>query len=665
MWKTINPAQTPLLHLRIEEATVITLAPNIDQSPPTKLHKPLRPRFSTGTFRLILWLLKIMVLPIAATTSLLWGLLLYLLKNAELLEARNPGNRDQPALQEAQQTLENQISFSTLPRAFSSDVELIAASKDGKVVVSVGIHNEIIVWRVDTRSHVSVNPGSVLGTGSTSSAVSILTCVAVDDHGGCCAVGTGAGVIAVWALEEDRVYPLPILSLDILSTRVTELHFSTPAMEVGYSLLATYETGVATKWHIEGVPTATFINPSSRASVVRSSLVCMDPGEHYLIAFSLDDGTLELIDAQAADAQVVHPFIQSDYHVQAGQPGDLPFKVHACQADLAGSTQLVIAVATEGGRISLWDGLTSECISILDEMYGRINFLRVTPVQCETCHFCGQLPLESLSVAFSVDHVIRFFKLYLNNQNRRCACSRNTSHQVSLRDNAGRRSRTNSTSSQQGSMSPSLARARATRLPEVSGFPVSGHGVHSRRVSEKDSGRRSLETLTIPVLGEEHESDNPFPTLDPSGCKPPSYSFWRDVVVVRVTDITCERGGWGVNGTKAIGVRRKQRTLNLHQTTSCVQIKPAYLQGLTTATLERWELWMFDPAASRLQSSLLVDLTKNVRKPDYSSIPSSRPTVLDPIPRLPFTRVSPFLIAPTHGLAGFGNTVGVFSFAST
>jgi WD40 repeat protein len=668
MWKTINPAQTPLLHLRIEEPIVVTLTPDIDQSPPTKLPKLSRPRFSTGTFRLILWLFKIVVLPIAATTSLLWGLLLYLLKNAELLEARNPGGLEPLDPQDDKQTLENQISFSTLPRAFSSDVELIAASTDGKVVVSVGLHNEIIIWRVDARSHVSIDAADVLlRTASSSSAVSTLTCVTVDDCGSYCAVGTGAGVIALWALEEDRVHPLPILSLDMFSARVTELRFYSSATEMGHSLLATYENGVAAKWYVGEVPMVTYINPSSRASVVRSSLVCVDPVERYLIAFCLDDGTLELIDAHAADVPAFHPFIQPDYYVQAGLPGDLPSKVHACQAELAGSTQLVIAVATEGGRISLWDGLTAECIAILDETYGRINSLRVTPVQCETCHFCGQLPLESLSVAFSVDHVIRFFKLYLNDQTRRCACLRNTLHKVSSRDNVGRRSRSNSTSSQLGSMSPSLTRARPARPSEASAFPVSGHGVHSRRASEKETGRRSLETLTIPVLGEEQEPNNLSPT-DPLGCKAPAYSFasfWRDAVVVRVTDITCERGGWGVNGTKAVGVRRKPRTQLPHQTATTVQIKPAWSQGLTAATLERWELWMFDPAASHLQSSLLADLTKNVRKLDHSSMPSSRSrSSTDPIPRLPFTRVSPFLIASSHVLAGFGNTVGVFSFAS-
>lgn len=665
MWKTINPAQTSLLHLRIEQPILVTLSPNIDQSPPMKSHKHSWPRLSTGTLRLVLWLLKIMVLPIAATTSLLWGLLLYLLKNAELLEARNPGESDWMDPQEDKQALENQVSFSTLPRAFSSDVELIAASKDGKVAVSVGLYNEIIIWQVNTRSHVSIDAANVLlGTASTSSTVSTLTCVAVDDRGRYCAVGTSAGVIAVWALEEDRVCPLPILSLDILSARVTQLYFCSPATETGHSLLATYENGVAAKWHVEGVPTVTYINPSTRASVVRSSLVCVDPLERYLIAFSLDDGMLELIDAQAADNPVLHSFIKPDYHVQAGHPSDLPSKVHACQAELAGSTQLVIAVATDGGRISLWDGLTSECISFLDETFGRVNSLRVTPVHCETCHFCGQLPLESLSVAFSVDHVIRFFKLYLNDQTRRCACSRNTLHQVSSRDNIGRRSRSNSTSSQLGPMSTSLARVRAAKPFEASAFPISGHGVHSRRVSEKDPGRRSSE---ISVLGEEHEANTRSPTADPLGCKVPAHSFasfWRDVMVVRVTDITCERGSWGVNGTKAVGVRRRPRTQIPHRTTTAVQIKPARSEGLTPATLERWELWTFDPAASRLQSSLLADLTKTARKLDHSSTSSPRCRGTNPIPRLPFTRVNPFLIASTHGLAGFGNTVGVFSFAS-
>jgi hypothetical protein len=131
-------------------------------------------------------------------------------------------------------------------------------------------------------------------------------------------------------------------------------------------------------------------------------------------------------------------------------------------------------------------------------------------------------------------------------------------------------------------------------------------------------------------------------------------------------DITCERGGWGVNGTKAVGVRRKPRTQTPHQALTPLEIKPTASQGLTAATLERWEFWMFDTAASRLQSSLLTDLAKNPRKPDHYSALSSRPKgSADPVPRLPFTRVSPFLIASTHGLAGFGNTVGVFSFSRT
>ena len=41
------------------------------------------------------------------------------------------------------------------------------------------------------------------------------------------------------------------------------------------------------------------------------------------------------------------------------------------------------------------------------------------------------------------------------------------------------------------------------------------------------------------------------------------------------------------------------------------------------------------------------------------TITSSTNSSGEHIARLPFTRVSPLLIAPSHALAGFGNTIGV------
>ncbi|GLB35458.1 putative sterol-sensing domain of SREBP cleavage-activation [Lyophyllum shimeji] len=650
IWKTLNPTESPLLHFRVEVPNVVTFRP--DSSPTPK--RP-RPHFSMRTFRLAFWLLKIMVLPIAATTSALYGLLLYLLKNTELLEAqRNRAEPDAPEYQEVAKVLEKQISFSTLPRAFASDVELIAASKDANMVVSVGLHNEVGIWRADTKARVSIDTTDVLlRTASTSSAVSTVTSVAVDDDGCYCAVGTGAGMIAVWALEETNVRPFPLLALDHSSAAVTEIQFALMP-ETGLVLLATYESGVAAKWLLERDLAATHLTPSRRTPIVKCSLVRVHPLDRFLVAFSLDDGTLEIVDARDDDSLIMH-----DFCVQAGDGIDMASKVHACQTELGGSARLLVAVATEAGLVTLWDGLNGECISVFDEAYGRINRLRVTPVRCETCHFCGQLPLESVSIALSVDHVVRLFRLYVNDETRRCSCSRHQLRNVSSRDNLGRRSRSNSTTSttsQMGSVSPSIPRARLATTFEASAFPVSGHGVHSRRASEKDTGRRSSELLTVPFPSEEYDSDSRH-SSNP-------HSFWRNAVLVRETDITCERGAWGVNGRRLVGVRRKPRLQAGAQGGTAALLKSASSRGLTTATLERWELWTFDPSVSRLQSALLAALTTERDRGDKSSSCSPTGSSSDCVPRLPFTRVSPLVIAHTHAVAGFGNTLGLFHFSS-
>jgi len=364
-----------------------------------------------------------------------------------------------------------------------------------------------------------------------------------------------------------------------------------------------------------------------------------------------------------------------------------------------GSLRFVIVAATEAGSVSLWDGVTGECISVLEETHGRINHLKVSPVKCDTCHFCGQLPMESLSLAFSVDYVIRFSKLYLNDQNRRCSCTRNHSLQqqqqpsprlrrLSSRESLlGRQSRRNSNTSSPP-VSPLSPRARLATAFEMSAFPVSGHGVHSRRVSEKDTGRRSSELLSVPFpggsSGEEYELNGH--RHDHNGSTSPTkqlQSIWRNATMVRLIDVTCERGGWDLMSRKFIGIRRKPRSQGKSKAGTTLVAASLNIEtssssdGLTSATLERWELWTFDPALALLKSSLLASLALRPGDIEGSSSHSatlssslSRTTLTSTsssgecIARLPFTRVSPLLTAPSLALAGFGNTIGVFHFLS-
>ena len=699
----MNPAQTPLLHLRVQMPTIITFHPVSESTTPNlEMQSSYRSRFTMLTFRFVLWVLTIMILPIAVTTSALWGLLIYLLKNTELLEAqRNRPEAEASAnTQDVERGLEGQISFSTLPRAFASDVELIAASKDGRVIISVGLHNEITMWNAETKKHIAIDTTHVLlGMASTSPcAGSTVMCVTVDDRGRHFAVGTGSGLIAVWSIDPTTgiVKLLPVLSLDNSSTGVTELCFvpSTPfklktlaghtrsasesdMISKGAILLATYESGVAARWSVSDSTLSYFTPSRGGAAAIRSLLLRVIPDDRILIAFCLDDGSVDVVETGEFE-----PTILQDCCIRPGNAFDVAWQVHACRAEMNGSVRFIIVASTEAGSVSLWDGVTGECISILEETYGRINHLRVSPVKCEICHFCGQLPMESLSLAFSVDHVIRFLKLYLDDQNRRCSCTRNHSLQqqqqpsphlrrVSSRESLrGRHSRTNSDPS-----SPPIPRARLAKAFETSAFPVSGHGVHSRR-SEKDTGRRLSELLTVPFpggsLGEEPNGHG----QDRNGSITPTnqrQSIWRNAIVVRLIDVTCERGGWDLTTRKYVGIRRKPRSQGKSKagTTLAVSRNIEALSsshGLTGATLERWELWTFDPALALLKSSLLVALALSPGDSRSCSSSSARTSSTgsseECIARLPFTRVSPLLIAPSHAFAGFGNTIGVFHFSS-
>ena len=674
IWKTLVPektAETNKLHLRIEQPLVVTLIPDSSALPSNRSH-----RRAQRTFHSVVWLFKIMVLPIAVTTGLLWLLLLYLLKNAELLEVQN--HHPDVDVTEEKQSLEGQVSFTTLPRAFSSDVEFIAVSQDGHIVVSVGLHNEITVWNLKTQTHTCIDATNLLlGAAITSQGNQTLTSVAVDKSGEHFAVGTGNGGIAVWKIDKTSISPLTHLSLENNSAGVADLQFSFSwtrwtSNHIGSScsessspdsdfedlavLLVTFANGVAAKWTINEFATVGYLLPIQDIPVSNVFLVRVAPENQVLVAHSFTDGSLGFIETGNT-----LPIILNSYHIRPGTQGDPVSQVHACRSEFNESTRLVITTVTESGIVSLWDGSTGECISVLDEVRGRVTNLRISPIQCKTCCYCGQLPLESVSIAFSVDYIVHFFKLYLKNQTRRCSCTRTSLKHMSSSEHMGRCSGSNSSASSQRTGSSRIPRARLTTAFEASAFPVSGHGIHSRRTSDKETGRRSSELLTNPFASEDHET---YPLSPLDGTSTPIHatlSFWRNAAAITVTELTCERGAWNVLGQMYVGIRRKARSQGTTRSGILDTSQPSISSfGLTRSTLERWELWMFDPASSSIRCSTLESLTPNLSENGSVAHTPTSPTFAHSIPRLPFTRVAPLEISTSHILAGFGNTIGVF-----
>ncbi|KAI8999057.1 sterol regulatory element binding protein cleavage-activating protein [Trametes punicea] len=710
VWQILNPAGDPLIHIRIESPTILVLGQGDHTEIPDDLSpeydKPQRTRFSRAsrlwsrTTRPIIWLIKFFIMPITVTTALLYGLLLYLLKDAELLEAqRHAAEPDSPTIDEPY-SIEDTISFSTLPRAFATDVELIATSRDGKVIAAVGLQNEFVIWRTDTQSHVAVDTlSSLLGTASTPSASSTLTAITVNDTGEVCAAGTGSGTIAVFLIGTDQIKPLPLLQLEHLASGVSALHFtgslkvssstSSPrragpeaAPDLACHLYAAYENGAVVEWDILSIVNPRYVMPSRAASVVKSMLLPIQADGRLLVGFSLDDGMLELCDVDR-----VNPVISGECVIAAGNPADLVTKVHVCSVELDGAKRIIVGAATQAGAVSLWDLQTRECLFILEGPFGTINSLKISPVNTTTCTTCGELPIENFSLTFSVGHIVQFYRAYLTLPTRRCSCPKNLPQQAPRSSLLTLRSRSGSSASL-GSDTPRRSRSRS-RMPSVSPappnpFPVSGHGVHSRRASEKENLRRTSETFFLSNADYfEHETPiGPQDVMPASSflASHPQPSIWQSLVVVRVADATIERGGWDVGYDKIVGIRRRPRppltkrppstTINGHSPKA--QLWSDNSSGLSPACLERWELWTFDPAEGRLHASPLIALSQDTPSARRRACESGTGPVRAPsgmakrkgvIPRLHFTRVSPFLSRPGLCVAGFGNTVGLFRFS--
>ncbi|KAH9939603.1 sterol regulatory element binding protein cleavage-activating protein [Amylocystis lapponica] len=704
IWQLLNPADDALVHVRVESPTILVLALNDDGSgkeQPAMDEKPSRPRWTKlsrlwgRTGRPVWWMIRIVIMPIVVTTLMLYGLLLYLLKDAELLEAQR--NRPEPDESSGDElsSVDGDVSFTTLPRAFPTDVDLIAASTNGKVVATVGLQNEFVIWRAELQTYTTIDTsGILLGSASTPSASTALTALALNDAGTFCAAGTGTGDIAVWLVSKDQIKSLPHLSLDS-TCAVTNLHFAHPPKSSPPSsassarsspsdspvrLFATYENGAAVSWDLESFANPRYITPTRSTSVVKSMLLPVQADEGLLVGFSLDDGTLELCSTDGRDELLAH-----ECCINAGNPLDLVSKAHVCNTELNGERRLLVSAATQAGIVSLWDGRSKECISILDEPFGDIGGLRITPVHTKICPTCGELPAENFLLSFSVNHVVLFYRAHLTLPTRSCSCPRNQPQHIARSGLLGHRSRSGSvvSLSTNGTNTPTRSRSRlssvsSTTSLSASMFPVSGHGFHSRRASEKDGTRRTFDTV---FLNSDFDDSDGHP-LGPQDVTPATDflashahpSIWQSLVVVRVADATFERGSWDVVDDKIVGIRRRPRPpfVKGRGDVSATMESP---QGLTASALGRWELWTFDPADSRMQASPLAALSRmGAAEPRANGRPgptaSGRISVAMPksrrsdyfVPRLHFTRVSPFVCNSSLCMAGFGNTVGLFRF---
>jgi hypothetical protein len=205
--------------------------------------------------------------------------------------------------------------------------------------------------------------------------------------------------------------------------------------------------------------------------------------------------------------------------------------------------------------------------------------------------------------------------------------------------------------------------SHASMSEDGSAFPISGHGVLSRRVSEKDFLRRA--GADMPIVPEK-PSDASFGPPNP----PHIPTHWRSLAISRIATTTCERGAWDVAGPRVVGLRRRSRkppdTAGNAKSSTAATAFPSFSArektqrdcGLSALSLERWEAWTFDPIEARVSASPLAALGPAAS----SSFPWTAITPRETA-RLPFTRVHPLVSGRTYCLAGLENTVGLLILA--
>lgn len=396
----------------------------------------------------------------------------------------------------------------------------------------------------------------------------------------------------------------------------------------------------------------------------------------------------------------------------AGTAHDLVDQVRLATLQVAQESRRVVVAATESGKISAWCGASGESIGFLDRVDGRIEELRLASTANKPCPHCGELSADGFTLAFSVDQFVQIYRASTQLQANRCSCpSTLFSSPTGGKRSGGSISSTSSSSPVRSrSNLPSLNHSPSTL--SVTEYPMSAHGVHSRRLNGAETNRRQSSESDLSSDGWVTENDLSFDPR-PQFIAPdrPGTSAWHHVRLDRVGTVACDRGAWDVVGDVFIGIRRKSRPRD-------PQIQPEPLSRVPKTNkitntmhpaLERWELWTFDPSSknnplfcsSSLSSilvypndkrgassdggrspsapagSLLLKRQVNFQRfmgekvisrncsrgrtdGDRSSSPSRAQCSNDIYPRLPFTRVMPLVVAPDGTcISGLGNTVGL------
>lgn len=593
----------------------------------------------------MIWTMKIVVLPMSATALALYGLLLYLLKDADLHEAqRNRAESDGTSPDYdteslAGKSLEGSASFFPLSRPFVADVELITSSKDGRTIAAISTEDELAVWNVEDEGQREVGRKTLqlstalaaIGAGDLRDVA--FTSIALDEVGERCAVGTSIGIVLTWSVEEGMWSmkharcgtDTSIAHLEFLPPAAVSMSASTQTIKPKdskakpdpFHILARSSKGTAFLW-----------NPFYQVQPLKLPLpITLTPTEPAIltdgsggikVACSLPDGSLRILSStlDSATDNLEHWGSQTISNV--GDDTDFVTQISISGLFVGPRRVEMVAVATTSGRVMVYECGDGQLVCALTGNFEEVTRLRLISVPWKRCDKCGEMEPDSFGVAFSAASVIDVHRVVAVLVPNRCSCPmtqllRGSGSRTGLREKyMAQRSRSSSTAS-----SPALRRMAlpSTKTVSRADYPLPQHGYHSRRTSERESRPRlstetasdgtefdaessvgeASSTLAVPGIG-----DSPLRVRTGS-------ALGGSLKVVKVEEIPCDRGTWDVAGPLVIGIRRRPRRTR----GSTVPAGEGEAATRRPSPFSRWDAWVYDLPKGELSSSPLLALKRD------------------------------------------------------
>ncbi|KAK0533059.1 hypothetical protein OC835_003125 [Tilletia horrida] len=402
-WHALNPEGAPKVRVFVEPWTIISLRsaqPHFD-GPSSKsfaVWALFRPRI-----RAVIWFLKLVILPITGTTTLLFFLLLYLLKDTDLLDAqrgKEGAETDTDRSDDEDEALHLgpslDLTFTPASAGHTSDIVLTAASQAW--MASIDADAKLSYWRHSRSKGISpviVKHASYAGPDGARP-----TALAITSAGGLVAVGLSDGRISLVVLSTNKVQPSAAAAAGLNSSQKPSLP-SFPVQHITIHdgngeqahvfIVSQHRDGSAWRWSTDAGAAPTCIVPARASARWQAFDVFMcspalDNAGHTvprLFGFASSESVLELRTCSVEQDESVKIFASAQTRgrlIRCAALAPLATLRHGTGAG-AGAVMprevLSLITGSSDGTVDLWDHHSASHLGMIELGSGPIHSLRV------------------------------------------------------------------------------------------------------------------------------------------------------------------------------------------------------------------------------------------------------------------------------------------------